>query len=97
MNKYQLAIAVSKKTGLTIKASAIAIDGLCEVIADELAKGEKINLQGFGSFQVKTRAAKIGQNIKANKPVFIPERKVPYLKAGKTLSDRLNMPVKNKV
>lgn len=87
MNKTELVGAVSEKTGLTKKAAEETISAVFEVITDELAKDGKIQLVGFGSFEVKSRAARMGRNPKTKEPIEIAASKAPVFKAGKALKD----------
>ncbi|HFE9852542.1 HU family DNA-binding protein [Enterococcus faecalis] len=87
MNKQELAQAVAKKSGLTKKESTMAINALLDTIQESLAKGEAVNVVGFGNFMVRERAARKGRNPQTGKEITIPATKVPAFKAGKPLKD----------
>jgi DNA-binding protein HU-beta len=90
MNKAELTSAVADKTGLTKKDSDAAISAVFEVIEDALKGGDKVQLVGFGSFEVKQREARIGRNPKTKEQINIPASKSPAFKAGKALKDAVN-------
>lgn len=90
MNRTELVSAVSEKLGASKKDADKAVGAIFDVIADTMAKGERVQLVGFGSFEVKTRAAHKGHNPKTNEEIEIPETKVPQFKAGKALKDIIN-------
>ncbi|MGL9969184.1 HU family DNA-binding protein [Enterococcus sp. DIV1420a] len=87
MNKQELTQAVTAKSGLTKKEAAIAVNALLDAIQESLAKGEAVNLVGFGNFMVRERAARKGRNPQTGKEITIPATKVPAFKAGKPLKD----------
>lgn len=87
MNKAELIAAVAEKTGLSKKDTEAAVSASIEVITETLAQGEKIQLVGFGSFETKTRAARIGRNPRTKEEIKIPASKLPVFKAGKALKD----------
>jgi DNA-binding protein HU-beta len=87
MNKTDLATAVATKTELSKKDAEAAVSAVIEAITDALKDGDKVSLVGFGSFEVKTRAAREGINPLTKAPISIPETKVPSFKAGKALKD----------
>ena len=88
MNKADLVSALAEKTGATKKAAEASLDALTETITDALKKGEKITLVGFGSFEVKKRAARKGRNPQTGEEIKIAASKV--FKAGKSLKDAVN-------
>jgi DNA-binding protein HU-beta len=90
MNKGELVSAVAEKTGLTKKDSEQAIDATFAVITEDLAAGGKVQLVGFGSFEVKERAARIGRNPKTKEQINIAASKSPGFKAGKALKEAVN-------
>ena len=90
MNKADLVSALAEKTGATKKAAEASLDALTETITDALKKGEKITLVGFGSFEVKKRAARKGRNPQTGKTISIPAKKVVKFKAGTELSNAVN-------
>ena len=87
MNKADLVSVVAEKTGLTKKDTEKAINALFDTVSDTLVQGEKVQLVGFGSFEVKPRAARIGRNPKTKESIQIPASKSPIFKAGKALKD----------
>ena len=87
MNKAELITAVSEKTGLSKKDSEKAVNTTLEAITAALEAGEKVQLVGFGVFDVKTRAARVGRNPKTKEEIEIPASRVPQFKAGKALKD----------
>ena len=90
MNKSELVAAIADKSGLTKKDSDKALAAIEESISAELAKGGKVQLVGFGTFDVAERAARKGLNPKTKQPIDIPASKSPRFKAGKALKDSLN-------
>ncbi|MDD5868058.1 MAG: HU family DNA-binding protein [Succinatimonas sp.] len=90
MNKSQLVESIAKKSGLTNKDSAAAVNAFLESVKESLSKGEAVTLIGFGSFLVRDRAARSGRNPRTGKVVDIPAVKVPAFKAGKPLKDAVN-------
>ncbi len=90
MNKKELINAISEKTRLSAKEAGLALDAVLSAISDELAKGETVQLIGFGSFSVKERAAREGRNPRTGETVKIEVAKVPAFKAGKALKDIVN-------
>lgn len=87
MNKAELIAAVSDKTSMSKKDSEIAVNAALEAIESALKDGDKVQLVGFGSFEVKKRAARTGRNPKTKETIEIPASKVPVFKAGKALKD----------
>ena len=87
MNKAELIIAAAEKAGLTKKDTEAAITAAIAVITEKLAEDEKVQLVGFGSFEVKARAERIGRNPKTKEQIKIPASKMPVFKAGKALKD----------
>ena len=87
MNKAGLISAVSKKTGLSKKDSERAVCAAFDTISACLRDGEKVQIVGFGAFEVRSRAAHIGRNPRTKEEVTIPASRVPAFKAGKSLKD----------
>lgn len=87
MNKTELVAAISEKTELTKKDSEKALKALIDVVAEELKKGEKVQLVGFGTFEVVERAAREGRNPLTGESLHIEASKAPKFKAGKALKD----------
>ena len=89
MNKAELIAAVAEKTGLSKKDTEAVVTASIEVITESLAQGEKVQLVGFGSFETKARAARIGRNPRTKEEIKIPASKLPVFKAGKALKDQV--------
>ncbi len=90
MNKTELVAAMAEKAELSKKDTESALKAFIDVVTDELAKGEKVQLVGFGSFEVTERAAREGINPLTKKPMSIPASKAPKFKAGRGLKDAVN-------
>jgi len=90
MNKGELVAALAAKTELTKKESELALNGVLDVIADALKKGEKVQLIGFGTFETKSRPARVARNPRTGESVKIAACKAPAFKAGKALKDSVN-------
>jgi len=90
MNKTELIAAIAEKTELSKKDSEKALKAFIEVVTEELKKGEKIQLVGFGTFEVAERAARDGRNPQTGEVMPIPASKAPKFKAGKALKDEIN-------
>ena len=90
MNKTELVVAMAEKAGLSKKDAEAALKAFTETVADELKKGEKIALVGFGTFEVSERAAREGRNPQTGAPMKIAASKAPKFKAGKALKDAIN-------
>ena len=87
MNKTELIAAVAQRTGLTKQDTDKAVHAALDIMAAELAKGEKVQLAGFGSFEVKIRQARVGRNPHTKEAIEIPASKAPMFKASKNLKD----------
>ena len=87
MNKAELIAEVAVKTGLSKKDSEKAVNAALDTITDSLVKGEKVQLVGFGAFEVKERGVRMGRNPKTKETIEIPASKLPVFKAGKALKD----------
>ena len=90
MNKAELVAAVAAKTGATKKTAEASVDAFVSVVKETLKKGEKIQLVGFGSFEVRKRAARKGRNPQTKEEIKIPASKAPVFKAGKQLKELVN-------
>ena len=90
MNKTELVAAMAKDTNLSKKDVEAVLKSFIDVVTDELKKGEKIQLVGFGTFEVSTRAAREGRNPQTGKTMKIAACKAPKFKAGKALKDAVN-------
>ena len=87
MNKTDLVAAVAQKTGLTKKDAERVVNATVDTIAENLIKGEKVQISGFGIFEVKEREARIGRNPRTKESIQIPASRQPAFKASKTLKD----------
>jgi len=87
MNKAELIAAVAEKTGLSKKDSEKAVSTTIETIIGCLETGEKVQLVGFGVFDVKNRGVRVGRNPKTKEEIEIPATRVPVFKAGKVLKE----------
>lgn len=87
MNKTDLVNAVAEKTGLTKKDAEKAVAAVLDSITETLKGGDKVQLVGFGTFEVRNRAAKQGHNPRTGEPMTVPASKLPAFKAGKALKD----------
>lgn len=90
MNKTELVSAVAEKADLTKKESERVINALFASIEEALARGDKVQLVGFGTFEVRDREARKGRNPQTGEEIEIPATKVPAFKAGKALKDAVN-------
>lgn len=90
MNKTQLIDVVAVKTGLKKKEAEVAVNATVEAIAEALKAGDKVQLIGFGTFEVKERAARAGRNPKTGEAITIAASKHPAFTAGKALKDSVN-------
>ena len=87
MNKTELIAAVAEKAELSKKDAEAAVTATVDAITEALKQGKKVQLVGFGSFEVKSRAARTGRNPKTMETIQIPASKTPVFKAGKALKD----------
>jgi DNA-binding protein HU-beta len=90
MNKTELVAAVAEQAGLSKKDAEAAVKAFTDVVSDALKKGDKIQLVGFGTFEVSERAAREGRNPKTGESMKIEACKTPKFKAGKALKDLVN-------
>ena len=96
MNKTELIAALAKKAEVSKKDAAKVLDAFTATITEELTKKEKVTLVGFGTFETKERAARIGRNPQTGKEMKIAASVAPAFKAGKALKDAVNAPKKGK-
>ena len=89
MNKTELIAAVAANTGLTKKDAERAVSATFEAITASLTKGDKVQVSGFGIFEVKAREARTGRNPRTKETIQIPATKLPAFKASKTLKDTI--------
>ena len=87
MNKTTLIAKIAEKSELNKKQAEAALNALTETITEALKAGEKVQLMGFGTFEIKERAARIGRNPATNENIEIPAKKIPTFKAGKGFKD----------
>lgn len=90
MNKTELIAAVAEKAELSKKDAEKAVKALTDVVTEELVKGEKVQLVGFGTFEVSSRSARTARNPKTGEPMNVEASKSPKFKAGKGLKDAVN-------
>lgn len=90
MNRTELVAAMAEKTQLSKKDADLALKAFIDVVSEELQKGEKVQLVGFGTFEVSERAAREGRNPQTGETMTIAASKSPKFKAGKALKDLVN-------
>ena len=90
MNKNELIRAIANNAGISLKDAATALDGLTGAITEGLKNGEKIQISGFGSFELKTKEAREGINPKTGEKIKIAASKIPAFKFGKAYKDSFN-------
>ncbi|HIZ17314.1 MAG TPA: HU family DNA-binding protein [Firmicutes bacterium] len=90
MNKNELIASVAEKAGLTKKDSEKAVSAVIESIVETIASGDKVQLVGFGTFEVRERAERTGRNPQTKQPIVIPASKLPVFKAGKAFKDAVS-------
>ena len=89
MTKTELIAEVAEKTGLKKKDAEAAVAAVLTAVEEKLAAGEKVQLVGFGTFEVKERPARVGRNPRTGEPMTYPACKVPTFKPGKPLKDAI--------
>ncbi len=90
MNKAELIASMAEKCELTKKDTEKALKAFMDTVQESLSKGEKVQLVGFGTFEVKQRAARVGRNPRTKEEIKIPASKAPVFKPGKDLKDSVN-------
>lgn len=90
MNRSELVAKISEKSELTKKDSEKALTAFIEAVTEELASQGKVQLVGFGTFEVRKREARTGRDPRTGNPIKIPASKAPAFKAGKALKDAVN-------
>ena len=90
MNKTELVAAVAEKTGLSKKDSEKAVSAVFDAITSALVAGDKVQLVGFGAFEVREREARVGRNPRTKETIEIAASRAPAFKAGKALKDAVN-------
>ena len=89
MNKMELVSAIAEKSDLSKRDAEAALNAFTDIVADELKKGEKIQLVGFGTFEVSERAERTGRNPQTGEEMVIPASKMPKFMVGKLLKDSI--------
>lgn len=95
MNKTQLVEKIARKTGLTLKDSKVVVDAIFStvpkegIIASELNAGRKVQITGFGTFQIRKRRKREGRNPQTGEPIQIPATRFPAFTAGRALKERI--------
>ena len=87
MNKVELIAQIAEKSGLSKKDAEKALAATVDAITESVSNGDKVQLVGFGSFEVKQREARVGRNPKTKEAIEIPAARVPVFKAGRALKD----------
>ena len=90
MTKAELVDEVSRNSDLNKKDAEVIVQTVLDSIVDSLKAGEKVELRGFGSFRLRSRASRQGRNPKTGEKVFVPAKRVPYFKPGKELKALIN-------
>ena len=90
MDRKELVVAMAEKTQLSKKDAEAGLKALVDVVSEEMKKGEKVQLVGFGTFEVSERAAREGRNPQTGETMTIAASKTPKFKAGKALKDLVN-------
>jgi len=96
MNKTELVAAIAEKSEVSKKDAEAVVNAFVETVGEQLKKGEKVQLIGFGTFEVAERAAREGRNPQTGKTIKIAASKSPKFKAGKALKDLVNVTAKKK-
>ena len=89
MNKTELIAAVAEKVGMSKKDADAVVNAVIDKIVEEVAKEEKVQIVGFGTFEVRCRSERQGRDPRTNSPITIPASKVPAFKAGKAFKDAM--------
>ena len=90
MNKNELVRAIANNVGITLKDAACVLDGVIDAITEGLKAGEKVQISGFGTFEIKSKDAREGINPKTGEKIKIDASKVPVFKFGKAYKDSFN-------
>ena len=90
MNKSQLIETIAKEEGITIKSAASVVNIVFDSMTDSLAKGDRVEIRGFGSFKVKGYDSYQGRNPKTGEIIQVREKKLPYFKVGKEMKERVD-------
>lgn len=89
MTKTELINAVAEKAGISKKDADKAVNAVFDAVAEALAGGDKVQIVGFGSFEVKPRSQRVGRNPRTKEEIVIPASKLPVFKAGKSLKEQV--------
>ena len=90
MNRVELVAAIAEQTELSKKDAEKALKAFVDVVSEELVKGEKVQVVGFGTFEVTERKEREGRNLQTQEPMIIPASKAPKFRPGKALKDMVN-------
>ena len=90
MNKTELVAAVAEKAGMTKKDAERVVNATIDTIIQNLSNGEKVQISGFGNFEVKAREARVGRNPRTKQAIEIPATQLPVFKASKVLKDTIS-------
>ena len=90
MNKTELVAAVAEKAGMTKKDAERVVNATIDTIVQNLANGEKVQISGFGNFEIKAREARVGRNPRTKEAIQIPATRLPIFKASKVLKDTVS-------
>ena len=90
MNKVTLVAKIAEKSGLSKKQAELALGAFIDSVTEALKEGDKVQLMGFGTFEVRERGARTGRDPRTNQEIQIPASKAPAFKAGKALKDTVN-------
>ena len=90
MNKTELVAAVAEKAGMTKKDAERVVNATIDTIVQNLANGEKVQISGFGNFEIKAREARVGRNPRTKEAIQIPATRLPVFKASKALKDSVS-------
>ena len=90
MNKTELVAAVAEKAGMTKKDAERVVNATIDTIVQNLANGEKVQISGFGNFEIKSREARVGRNPRTKEAIQIPATRLPVFKASKVLKDSVS-------
>ena len=90
MNKSQLIERIAKEEGITIKNAASVVNVVFDSMSESLAKGDRVEIRGFGSFKVKSYNSYQGRNPKTGEIIQVKEKKLPYFKVGKEMKERVD-------
>ena len=90
MNKTELVAAVAEKAGMTKTDAERVVNATIDTIVQNLANGEKVQISGFGNFEIKSREARVGRNPRTKEAIQIPATRLPVFKASKVLKDSVS-------